>query len=142
MVKRQIQNLIAALFSIIVHLQSSLIFFGKPNSCDTQNLPDSGSVILMCIEVLTRVSGKHALFEMDTWHVAQCLRIPGALFQDIHQLRLQGALISSNSMMFSDNQSSTLVPNQDICILDQQLMINIYAACCKLLYTILKHHKR
>ncbi|KAL5856044.1 hypothetical protein ACOSQ3_005879 [Xanthoceras sorbifolium] len=140
-VKRHIQNLIAALFNIIVHLQSPLIFYGKLNSNDGHNGPDSGSVILMCIEVLTRVSGKHALFELDSWHVAQSLRIPAAVFQDIHQLRLSEAPISSKSVMFMDNQNSNLVPSLNSCVVDRQFAINVFAACCKLLYTILKHHK-
>ncbi|KAI9181831.1 hypothetical protein LWI28_019092 [Acer negundo] len=140
-VKRHIQNLIAALFNIIVHLQSQIIFYGKLNSNDGHNGPDSGSVILMCIEVLTRVSSKHALFELDSWHVAQSLRIPAALFQDIHQLRLSEAPILSKSEMFLDNQNSNLVPSLNSCVVDRQFTINVFAACCKLLYTILKHHK-
>lgn len=142
MVKRHIQNLIAALFNIIVHLQSPIIFYEKQISCGRENIPDPGSVILMCIEVLTRVSGKHALFQMDSWHVAQSLHVPVAIFQDIHKLSISEAPVPSNSAMFSDDQNSDTVASQNSIAVDRQFSINLFAACCRLLYTVLKHHKR
>lgn len=142
MVKRHIQNLIAALFNIIVHLQSPIIFYEKQLNCGRKNGPDPGSVVLMCIEVLTRVSGKHALFQMDSWHVAQSLRVPAALFQDIRQLSISEAPVPSNSAIFSDDQNSNTVESQTSIAVDRQFSINLFAACCRLLYTILKHHKR
>ncbi|KAJ0076531.1 hypothetical protein Patl1_36109 [Pistacia atlantica] len=141
-VKRHIQNFIAALFNVVVHLQSPLIFYGKPVSNDGNNGPDPGSVILMCVEVLTRISGKHALFQMDSWHVAQSIRIPAALFQDIRQLRLPQAPVQSTPAIYSDKQNSKNVASMNSWSVDRQFSINLFAACCKLLYTILKHHKR
>ncbi|XP_031260000.1 uncharacterized protein LOC116118175 [Pistacia vera] len=140
-VKRHIQNFIAALFNVVVHLQSPLIFYGKPASNDGNNGPDPGSVILMCVEVLTRISGKHALFQMDSWHVAQSIRIPAALFQDICQLRLPQAPVQSTPAMYSDKQNSKNVASMNSWSVDRQFSISLFAACCKLLYTILKHHK-
>ncbi|KAK9184611.1 hypothetical protein WN943_024962 [Citrus x changshan-huyou] len=141
-VKRHIQNLIAALFNIIVHLQSPIILYEKQISCGRENIPDPGSVILMCIEVLTRVSGNHALFQMDSWHVAQSLHVPVAIFQDIHKLSISEAPVPSNFVIFSDDQNSDIVASQNSIAVDRQFSINLFAACCRLLYTVLKHHKR
>ncbi|XVF00942.1 hypothetical protein REPUB_Repub04eG0045700 [Reevesia pubescens] len=140
-VKRHIQSLVAALFNIILHLQSPLVFYGKILSNEGDRNPDPGSVVLMCVEVLTRVSGKHALFQMDPWHIGQCLRIPGAVFQDFHQLRISEALVSSNSLLFLDKQNHDSIVGTKYRVVDRQFSVNLFAACCRLLYTVLKHHK-
>lgn len=103
--------------------------------------PDPGSVVLMCVEVLIRVSGKHALFQMDAWHVAASLRIPAALFQDFCQLKHSEAPISSHPSLVS-NQVTDPLASMDVCVVDRYFSIDLFAACCRLLYTILKHHKR
>ncbi|OMO74447.1 hypothetical protein CCACVL1_16713 [Corchorus capsularis] len=136
MVKRHIQSLVAALFNVILHLQSPLIFYGKFAINDVERNPDPGSVVLMSVEVLTRISGKHALFQMEPWHVGQSLRIPGALFQNFHQLRLSEAPVSS-----STKQNHDSIVNMEYHVVDRQFSINLFAACCRLLYTVLKHHK-
>ena len=106
------------------------------------NAPDPGAVILMCVEVLTRVSGKHALFQMDSWHVAQSLHIPAALFQDFDQLRISQDPASSNSLLNSDNQDCNTLGGMNSRTVDLKFSVELYTACCQLLYTILKHHKR
>ncbi|KAL4320201.1 hypothetical protein GQ457_18G017920 [Hibiscus cannabinus] len=138
-VRSHIKSFVAALFNIILHLQSPLIFYEKVASNEGDRNPDPGSVVLMCVEVLTRVSGKHALFQMDLCHIGQSLRIPGALFQDFHQLRISEAPISSN--LFLDEQNHTSIVSMKSHVLDRQFSVNLFAASCRLLYTVLKHHK-
>lgn len=140
-VKRHVQSLVAALFNIILHLQNPLIFYGEFVSNEGGRNPDPGSVVLMCVEELTRVSGKHALFRMDPWHIGQSLHIPGALFQDFRKLRLSEAPVSSNSL-FLDKENHDSEARVKNCAVDQQFSENLFAACCRLLYTVLKHHKR
>ncbi|XP_022748029.1 uncharacterized protein LOC111297639 [Durio zibethinus] len=139
-VKRHIQSLVAALFNIILHLQSPLIFYGKFVSSEGDRNPDPGSVVLMCVEELTRVLGKHALFRMDPWHIGQSLRIPGSLFQDFRQLRLSEAPVLSNSL-FLDKENHDSIASMKDCAVDRQFSVNLFAACCRLLCTVLKHHK-
>lgn len=140
-VKRNIQSLVAALFNIILHVQSPLIFYRIAMDSERYNGPDPGAVILMCVEVLTRVSGKHALFQMDSWHVAQSLHIPAALFQDFDQLRISQGPALSNSLLNSGSQDCNTVGGRDTCVVDLQFSVELYTACCRLLYTVLKHHK-
>ncbi|GLU02785.1 hypothetical protein SLE2022_200200 [Rubroshorea leprosula] len=140
-VKRHIPSLIAALFNIILHLQGPLIFFENLVGNNGDNNPDPGSIILMCVQVLTRVSGKHALFQMDSWHIGQCLHIPGALFQAFCQLRHSEAPESYNSLLLLDKQNDAPSTSMEFCVLDQQFSVNLFVACCRLLYTIVKHHK-
>jgi hypothetical protein len=90
--------------------------------------PDSGSVILMCIEVLIRVLGKHALFEMHACQIGQCLRIPSATFQNFLQPRRSRCLESVGE-------------TEKFCV-DGQFSVDLFAACCRLLCTAVKHHKR
>lgn len=140
-IKRHIESLTAGLFSIVLHLQSPQIFYVRMIATKNRSDPDPGSVILMSIEVLTRVSGKHALFQMNVWHVAQCLRIPAALFENF-SLKLPGSPIESECSLISAQETSNVVVTMSNSIIDKQFLIDLFAACCRLLYTILKHHKR
>ena len=137
-VKRHIQSLVACLFNVVLHLQGPSIFQGNVNFDEGYTGPDSGSVILMCIELLRRVTGKHALFQMDASYVGQSLNIPAALFQNLLQLQ------------HSDSYSSTTSKTTDTCslkitsgrILDGRYSLDLYAACCRLLCSLVKHHGR
>ncbi|KAI6677615.1 hypothetical protein NL676_038411 [Syzygium grande] len=127
-VRRHIQSVMAGLFIIILHVRSPLIFFESPPGMGFGD-PDPGSVTLTCIEVLTRVSGGRALFQLDPWHVAQMLRMPAVLFQVFCQFQLKDPI--SSESLFS-------LKNLDI---DQLFSVKLHATCCQLLCTILKHHK-
>ncbi|CAN0910103.1 hypothetical protein LINGRAHAP2_LOCUS26115 [Linum grandiflorum] len=115
-VKKHIQSLISALFNIILHLQGPLIFNRRATSGRDGVLPDPGAVILMSAEVLTRVSVKSTLFHLESSHVAQSLHVPAALFQDFSKL-------------------------MDPCLVDRRFSIDLYAACCRLLSTVLKYRR-
>ncbi|GKV20994.1 hypothetical protein SLEP1_g31029 [Rubroshorea leprosula] len=78
---------------------------------------------------------------MDSWHIGQCLHIPGALFQAFCQLRHSEAPESYNSLLLLDKQNDAPSTSMEFCVLDQQFSVNLFAACCRLLYTIVKHHK-
>ncbi|KAL6211915.1 hypothetical protein ACLB2K_017138 [Fragaria x ananassa] len=69
-VKKCIQRLIACMFNVILHLQSPLIFYERSTPSKE---PDPGTVILMCVDVLARISGKRAIYKMNLWHVAHSL---------------------------------------------------------------------
>ncbi|KAF7843783.1 Urb2/Npa2 family protein [Senna tora] len=69
-------------------IKSSQIFYGDLKSSAVANDPDPKSTILMCVEVLTTVSRKHAIFQMNSWHVGHLIHIPAALFQSFLQLRV------------------------------------------------------
>lgn len=121
MIKKHIQSLVACLFNIILHLQGPSIFNAHVDSFRDDEKPDSGSVTLMCMEILTKISGKPSFFEIDACHIAQSLRVPGTLFQDF--LRL---LISESPLKAA---------------VDRKVSIELYDACCRMLCTALKHHK-
>ncbi|KAK2983785.1 hypothetical protein RJ640_017188 [Escallonia rubra] len=127
-VGRHVQSLVSCLFNIILHLQGPKIFCHNVSLSRDDADPDPGSITLMCVEVLTRVCGKHAYFQWDTCYVAQSLRMPAALFQNFLELGISDAATKSNSLKFSE-------------IFDRQFSMDLYAACCRLLYTVLKHHK-
>ncbi|KAL3814075.1 hypothetical protein ACJIZ3_015343 [Penstemon smallii] len=128
MIKRHIQSFVACLFNIIVHLQAPCIFYGHVDSIKGYIAPDSGSVISMCIEILTTISGKSSFF-IDACHIAQSLRVPGALFQYFLQLQ------------FSESPVKASVISTSNIVLDRKFSIELYAGCCRLLCSALKHHK-
>ncbi|XP_054787877.1 uncharacterized protein LOC129293794 [Prosopis cineraria] len=140
LVKRHFQCLAAAVFNIILHLQSPLIFYGDSTS-KVVNSPDPGSAILMCVEVLITISRKHALFRMDSWHIGHLLRIPAALFQNFHQLRVSKDYGSSDPLMISEEQISHQVEAVNLRYVDSQFSLNLFVACCQLLCTTIKHHQ-
>lgn len=120
-IKGHIQVITSALFNIILHIRNPRIFLKiKPLDDVNDTQPDSGSIILMCIEVLTKVSGKNDWFQMGSSFVAQSLYLPKRLFHDFHQVSV------------SQGQRN----------LDREHSVELYAACCKLLCSTLRHHKR
>ncbi|KAG9443034.1 hypothetical protein H6P81_018888 [Aristolochia fimbriata] len=136
-IKRHIHSFINTLLNIIVHLQSPLIFCeGKLNHIRSSISPDPGSVILMCVEVLTRVSGKHYLFSMDSSHVSQLLHLPTTLFKYVLQLREM-----SCAVIFSINKEARHLDNQEFYNVDRHFFVTLYAAACRLLCTTMRHRK-
>ncbi|CAE6168397.1 unnamed protein product [Arabidopsis arenosa] len=141
-VKRHIQGLLSAVFGIMAHMQSPFIFFtnavvGNQGS----NSPDSGSVILMCVEVLIRIAGKHALFRMDSSHISQSIHIPGAIFLDYLQATRVGFSVLDGNLLSKDDQQQDLLGSSKDLQVDKKFSVSLYAACCRLLYTAVKHHK-
>ncbi|XP_019088743.1 PREDICTED: uncharacterized protein LOC104721844 [Camelina sativa] len=142
-VKRHIQGLISAVFGIMAHMQSPFIFFTNAVvGNEGANSPDAGSVILMCVEVLIRIAGKHALFQMDSSHISQSIHIPGAIFRDYLQIipRVGFSVLDGNLLCQDDEQHDLLGSSKDLQV-DQKFSMSLYAACCRLLYTAVKHHK-
>ncbi|CAI0376924.1 unnamed protein product [Linum tenue] len=129
-VKKHIQSLLSTLFNIVLHLQGPSIFTRREASVRNDICPDPGAVILMCVEVVTRVSAKSSLFHMDSFHVAQSLRLPAALFEDFSQLRYSEGL---DRYLVKDMNPPSHV--------DRHFSVELYAACCRLLCTILKYHR-
>lgn len=136
------KSLVAALFNIVLHLQSPSVFYGTPAGGNVHKGPDPGAVILMCVQLLIRVSGKKNWFQMDSWHVAQSLHIPAALFQDFGQLKLSKVPLLSDVCSFVDNTDSVSIADTHSFAVDQLFSIELFAACCRLLYTTLKNHTR
>ncbi|KAI4367252.1 hypothetical protein MLD38_023012 [Melastoma candidum] len=131
-VKRHVPSLTACLFSIILHIQSPSVFLQSSNS-GGNDFPDPGSIIHMCIKVLIAVFGKHTTYQMESWHVSQSLHTPTAIFQPFIDLCSNSqALHGLSSDQLKGISSSTV---------DPLFSVDLYAACCQLLYTVLKHHK-
>ncbi|CAI9104701.1 OLC1v1003429C2 [Oldenlandia corymbosa var. corymbosa] len=121
--KKHFQGLVACLLNIILHLQGPDIYFETVNCDGICTSPDPGSMILACIDILRRVPGKHALFEIDASHVGQFLNIPGALFQNILQIQFFEA-------------------HRELDSLDRRYLLELYAGCCRLLCSVVKHCAR
>lgn len=120
-VKDRIKGLMSAVFGIVAHMQSPIIFC--TDAVVGPKSPDTGSVILMCVEVLIRIAGKHALFEMNPSQISQSIHMPGAIFRDF------------GTLLHKDDQQ------QDLQV-DQKFSVSMYAACCRLIYTSVKHHPK
>lgn len=142
MIKRHCQSLVTAVFNIIVHLQSPLIFYDNLASGTVARTPDPGSAILMCVETLFTVSRKHALFPMDVWHVGHLLHIPAVLFQNFHQLRVTKASSPSEALMISEEHICDPVERINFCHIDHQFSVKLFVACCQLLFTVIRHRPR
>lgn len=143
MVRGHIHKFVAALFNIVLHLQGPSIFYKDVGKDKNNNDPDPGYVVLMCVEVLTRASAKQGLFQMDAWHIAQSLRIPGALFYEICHKKIP-EVPALGALLFPDEPDNHGVTNSgDIKnVVDMQFSVQLFTACCQLLYTLVKHYKR
>ncbi|KAJ4820381.1 Urb2/Npa2 family protein [Rhynchospora pubera] len=119
--KKTIPSLVGCLFNIILHLEGpNIVCSPKVPSNETNSNPDAGAVVLMCVEVLTTVIGRHSC-PMDACHVSQCLHIPTTLFRNLTRIKE----LSKNGFT-----------------IDRQYLIDLYAACCKLICATLKHRIR
>ena len=136
--KRTIPGLVGALFNIVLHLQSPFIFYIEklPPHCSEFH-PDAGAIVLMCVEVITSFVGRHS-FQIDASHVSQCLHVPVTLFKNFKHL------LSCRKVPPSEKYCNQSVQHadHDEYILDRQFSVDIYAACCKLLCTTLRHQQR
>ncbi|KAI3895347.1 hypothetical protein MKX03_025762 [Papaver bracteatum] len=156
--KNHIQGVTGALFNIVVHLQGPQIFYKKVTYSAGDVYPDPGAVILMCVEVLSKVAGKPtkvaakstkgaekstkaarkiAAFQMDSAHVIQSLRLPAALFQCFCYQRYSR---TSPDTMVSVNQMFSPAC-ESLCTVDGRFSVDLFAACCRLLSTVIRHHK-
>lgn len=121
---QKIPSFISAVFNIISHLQNPKIFYCEKQPIENFEVkPDAGAVILMCVEILINIVGNIS-FKIDTWQISQCLHIPLALFSGIYQIKLEGV---------EDEHSGNVA---------RKFCVDLYASCCRLLSTAIKHHKR
>lgn len=133
--KRTVPGLVGALFNIVLHLQSPLIFYiEKLPSLYPHFHPDAGAIVLMCVEVITAFVGRHT-FQIDSCHVSQCLHLSVTLFKGFKHL------LAGRSVSYSD-QTVGQALGAKAYILDRQFSIDMYAACCKLICTALRHQQR
>ncbi|XP_039134165.1 LOW QUALITY PROTEIN: uncharacterized protein LOC120271540 [Dioscorea cayenensis subsp. rotundata] len=138
-IRRNISSLVSALFNIVLHLQSSSIFYLEKRPLNEIELnPHPGMVILMCVGVLTKVVGGRS-YKMSPYHVSQCLHLPTALFQKFH--RLNASNVECHNWTFSTNQDARQLKVKQCHSIDNQFSVDLYAACCRLLSTTLRHHK-
>uniref|UniRef100_A0A0D3FF47 Nucleolar 27S pre-rRNA processing Urb2/Npa2 C-terminal domain-containing protein n=1 Tax=Oryza barthii TaxID=65489 RepID=A0A0D3FF47_9ORYZ len=134
--KRTVPGLIGALFNIVLHLESPFIFYTERMPVHYPYLhPDAGAIVLMCIEVITAFVGRHS-FQIDSCHVSQCLHVPMTLFKGFKHL------LSCRNMPHSCNQSEEQLAASNEYILDRQFSVDMYASCCKLLCTTIRHQQR
>jgi len=140
-VKRHIQNLVSSLLNVVLHLQGPKIFFRNHKFRKDFTEPDPGSVCLMCISVLTKISAKHAFFQLEACHIGQLLHLPATIFQSAFQLWTSKVPLCSN---YTGDLTSgeTEVPGSKRSVVDREFCIKLYAACCRMLCTVLKHHRR
>ncbi|KAH0721602.1 hypothetical protein KY289_006942 [Solanum tuberosum] len=139
-VKRHIQNLVSSLLNVVLHLQGPKIFFRNHKFRKDFTEPDPGSVCLMCISVLTKISAKHAFFQLEACHIGQLLHLPATIFQSAFQLWTSKVPLCSN---YTGDLTSgeTEVPGSKRSVVDREFCIKLYAACCRMLCTVLKHHR-
>nr|XP_016491225.1 PREDICTED: uncharacterized protein LOC107810906 isoform X1 [Nicotiana tabacum] len=140
LVKRHIQSLVSSLLNIVLHLQGPKIFFRNLKFRKDFAEPDPGSVCLMCISVLTKISAKHVFFQLEACHIGQLLHMPAAIFQSVFQLWISKVPLCSNytgGLIFGETE----VPRTESSAVDRQFCIKLYAACCRMLCNVLKHHR-
>ncbi|EMS45983.1 hypothetical protein TRIUR3_12480 [Triticum urartu] len=137
--QRTVPSLVGALFNIVLHLQSPLIFYIEklPPLCPDLH-PDAGAIVLMCVEVITSFVGRHT-FQIDACHVSQCLHLPVMLFKGFKHL-LADRSVSCSSENIREQIAGQPLASKEY-LLDRQFSVDMYAACCKLLCTVLRHQQ-
>ncbi|XP_031474548.1 uncharacterized protein LOC116246815 [Nymphaea colorata] len=139
---RHMPNLVSAIFNIVMHLQSPLIFFRRTGPYE--GCADPGLVVLNCIVLLTRLSGWHSHFTMDACHVVLALHLPKIIFHGFCLIKLSQT--ARSSLLFSTFQEVASVSfdssSKHVSIMEKVLSVDLYIACCRLLCAVVKHRKR
>ncbi|XP_037425949.1 uncharacterized protein LOC119291314 [Triticum dicoccoides] len=137
--QRTVLSLVGALFNIVLHLESPLIFYIEklPPLCPDLH-PDAGAIVLMCVEVITSFAGRHT-FQIDACHVSQCLHLPVMLFKGFKHLLADRSVSCSSENIHEQIAGQPLASKEYL--LDRQFSVDMYAACCKLLCTVLRHQQ-
>ncbi|CAA6655938.1 unnamed protein product [Spirodela intermedia] len=129
-IKGRVQNLVGSLFNIILHLQSPLIFCRKASTYGRREIdPDPGSTIpdekysvkngsMPCRAVLACT-----VVSFQTFSSAQLFPVP------------------SGALRFTDSGESISIEDIDHHIVDTRFFVDLYAACCRLLCTVVRHQK-
>ncbi|KAJ3673711.1 hypothetical protein LUZ60_005703 [Juncus effusus] len=120
-IKKSMPSLVSCLLNITSHLQSPSIFRIIPKiplskSQYYHTSPDPGAVVLMCVEVLTAVIARNSC-PMEARHLAHCLNLPDSIFKNLKGFNKGGGM-------------------------DEGFSVDLFGACCKLLWTALKHRIR
>ncbi|XP_020578100.1 uncharacterized protein LOC110023159 isoform X2 [Phalaenopsis equestris] len=135
--KNSLPNLVGAIINIFLHLRKPSIFYTVeffPNKSNT----DAGTLILMCVEALTKVVGRRS-FRMDSCYVSQYFHIPMALFAGFRKLR--DSCVNWNFSMFSCNKEKVPFTGRKLYFVDRQISIELYTSCCRLMCSTIKHQK-
>uniref|UniRef100_A0A453L6H1 Nucleolar 27S pre-rRNA processing Urb2/Npa2 C-terminal domain-containing protein n=1 Tax=Aegilops tauschii subsp. strangulata TaxID=200361 RepID=A0A453L6H1_AEGTS len=137
--QRTVPSLVGALFNIVLHLQSPLIFYIEklPPLCPDLH-PDARAIVLMFIEVITSFVGRHT-FQIDACHVSQCLHLLVTLFKGFKHLLADRSVCCSSENICEQIAGQPLASKEYI--LDRQFSVDMYAACCKLLCAVLRHQQ-
>ncbi|KAK1262392.1 hypothetical protein QJS04_geneDACA001136 [Acorus gramineus] len=138
--KSKIQSLISALFNIVLHVRGPFIFYKRKLHPTINIVPDLGAVVLMCIEVLTKVARRQSLFQMNPCHISQSLRLPATLFQDFHHLK--ASCVASYPSEFDGSGKEGSFMDIYGFVIDRQFSVDLYVECCKLLCTTVRHQKK
>eukprot|EP01018_Ginkgo_biloba_P014003 Gb_18575 [translate_table: standard] len=137
-------NFVAALINIIVHVHGPHIFFGSNlDHYQDGDYVDPASVILTCMQILSKVASRHLVFPMNAGHVGQLLSFPGVLFQHFYQFKASHCAtpwkIFLTSQATDSTKRSLLTEGSFV---ERKLTIELYVACCRLLCAVLRHRTR
>lgn len=137
-------SFVAALINILLHLQGPHIFFGSVlDQGRDGDYVNPALVILACVEILSKLASRHAVFPMNASHVGQSLAFPAVLFQ--HFCRLKSAQYETPCGMSLPHQQvdctkATLVGCTFAA--ERKLSVELFVTCCRLLCALLRHRKR
>ncbi|XP_057822782.2 uncharacterized protein LOC131035147 isoform X2 [Cryptomeria japonica] len=136
---------VAALLNVIMHLQGPQIFFVSTfNQCQERNFADPASVILVCVEVLSKFVLRHEVFAMRASHVGQSLALPGVLFQHLCQFK-PTQCVSPRTMPLQnqarDFEKSTWLSGGTSAAV-RKVSVELCISCCRLLCALLTNYGR
>lgn len=145
MLAKYSSSFVAALINILLHLQGPHIFFGSVlDQGRDGDYVNPALVILACVEILSKLASRHAVFPMNASHVGQSLAFPAVLFQ--HFCQLKSAQYETPCGMSLPHQQvdctkATMLVGCTFAA-ERKLSVELFVTCCRLLCALLRHRKR
>lgn len=139
-IKKSIPSLAGAVINTVLHLQNPSNFYAVRNYHGENKVDtDAGAVILMCVEVLTKIAGRRS-FHMDPCHVNQCFHIPMMCFVGFHKLK--ASRLDCNYSDLPLNEGKYPLSGRQLNFVDHHYAVVLYTSCCRLMCSALKNQKR
>lgn len=145
LVAKYSSSFVAALLNILLHLQGPHVFFESGlDQCQGGDYVNPAFVILACVEILSKLASRHAVYPMNASHVAQSLAFPAVLFQHFCQFKSTQYVTPCKMSLPHQQIDCTKATMAVECgfAAESKISVELFATCCKLLCALLRHRKR
>jgi hypothetical protein len=105
---------------------------------------DSGPVILQALQILITTASRDTIFPMKACHVALALHCPARLFWPVYRSEMSKhkLILKRHARVEGPEPGKKNVQSTGRVRICTELGVQLYVSCCRLLCSIIRHHRR